>query len=136
MDISEFAHVKLGYGPSTQAILPYFPIWTELVPLYEYRCGDCQQVTSVLVRITSDSNQPACDHCESVNMVKIFSKFSFRGSWGDSLNWAPSQETMSDVNESNSVSVDNYMGRIKKEMGGQTTSDFNRERKDIKNSQP
>jgi len=26
------------------------------------------------------------------------------------------------------------MGRIKKEMGGQTTPDFNRERKDIKNS--
>ena len=41
---------------------------------------------------------------------------------------------MSDVDESNPVSVDNYMGRIKKEMGGQTTSDFNRERKDIKNS--
>ncbi|MEC9287303.1 MAG: hypothetical protein VX632_02855, partial [Chloroflexota bacterium] len=62
------------------------------------------------------------------------SKFSFRGSWGDSLNWTPSQETMRDVNESDSASIDNYMGRIKKEMGGQTTPDFNRERKDIKNS--
>ena len=104
------------------------------MPLYEYRCGDCQEVTSVLVRTTSGGNQPACDHCQSVNMEKIISKFSFRGSWGDSLNWTPSQETMRDVNESDSASIDNYMGRIKKEMGGQTTSDFNRERKDIKNS--
>ena len=104
------------------------------MPLYEYRCGDCQEVTSVLVRTTSGGNQPGCDHCQSVNMEKIISKFSFRGSWGDSLNWTPSQETMRDVNESDSASIDNYMGRIKKEMGGQTTPDFNRERKDIKNS--
>ena len=104
------------------------------MPLYEYRCGDCHEVTSVLVRTTSGGNQPACEHCESVNMEKIFSRFSFRGSWGNSLNWAPSRETMSDIDESNSASVDNYMGRIKKEMGGQTTSDFNRERKDMKNS--
>ena len=41
---------------------------------------------------------------------------------------------MSDMNENSPTSVDNYMGRIKKEMGGQTTTDFNRERKDIKNS--
>ena len=41
---------------------------------------------------------------------------------------------MRDVNESDSASIDNYLGRIKKEMGGQTTPDFNRERKDIKNS--
>ena len=82
----------------------------------------------------SGVNQPACNQCQGVNMEKIISKFSFRGSWGDSLNWAPSQETMRDVNESDPASVDNYMGRIKKEMGGQTTPDFNRERKDIKNS--
>ncbi len=104
------------------------------MPLYEYRCGDCQQVTSVLVRTSTGDQQPTCEHCQSVNMEKLISKFSFRGSWGDSLNWAPSRETMSDVNESSPASVDNYMGRVKKEMGGQTTSDFNRERKDIKNS--
>ena len=104
------------------------------MPLYEYRCGECQQVTSVLIRTASGGNQPACDYCESANTEKIFSKFSFRGSWGSSLNWSPNRETMSDVDESNPVSVDNYMGRIKKEMGGQTTSDFNRERKDIRNS--
>ena len=40
---------------------------------------------------------------------------------------------MRDLDESSPASVDNYMGRIKKEMGGQTTSDFDRERRDIKN---
>ena len=67
-------------------------------------------------------------------MQRLMSKFSFRSSWGDSLNCAPSGETMRDVDESSPTSIDSYMGRIKKEMGGQTTADFSRERKDIKNS--
>jgi len=104
------------------------------VPLYEYRCDDCQEITSVLVRTASQDTQPSCEHCQGVSLQRLISKFSFRGSWGDSLNWAPSRETMSDVDESSPASIDKYMGRVKKEMGGQTTSDFNRERKDIKNS--
>jgi hypothetical protein len=69
-----------------------------------------------------------------VNVQRLISKFSFRPSWGNSLNWVPSRETPSDVDESSGASIDKYMGRIKKEMGGQTTPDFNRERRDIKNS--
>ncbi len=107
---------------------------TKAVPLYEYRCNDCQQVTSVLVRIPSANKQPICEHCQSAKMEKLISKFSFKASWGDSLNWAPSRETTSDVDDSSGASIDKYMGRIKKEMGGQTTSDFNRERRDMKNS--
>ena len=117
----------LIYGQSSH-------IWNDQVPLYEYRCYHCKQVTSVLVRTTAADNQLACEHCASVDMEKIISKFSFRGSWGNSLNWVPSRETMSDVNDNSPASVDNYMGRIKKEMGGQTTPDFSREPKDIKNS--
>ena len=104
------------------------------MPLYEYRCGDCQEITSVLVRTASDDKQPSCEHCESVNVQRLISKFSFRPSWGNCLNWVPSRETTSDVDESSGASIDKYMGRIKKEMGGQTTPDFNRERRDIKNS--
>ena len=104
------------------------------MPLYEYRCGDCQEITSVLVRTASDDKRPPCEHCESVNVQRLISKFSFRPSWGNSLNWVPSRETTSEVDESSGASIDKYMGRIKKEMGGQTTPDFNRERRDIKNS--
>ena len=64
----------------------------------------------------------------------MVSKFSFRPSWGDSLNWTPGRETTSDIDESSPASVDSYMGRIKKEMGGQTTPEFDRERREIKDA--
>ena len=108
--------------------------WTKHLPLYEYRCSDCQEITSVLVRISSDDTQPSCEHCQSENVEKLISKFSFRASWGDSLNWVPSRESTSDLDETSGASVDKYMGRIKKEMGGQTSPEFNRERREIKDT--
>ena len=104
------------------------------MPLYEYRCDDCQKVTSVLVRTMSAEQHPTCEHCQSANMEKLISKFSFRASWGDSLNWAPSRETTGDVDDSSGASIDKHMGRIEKEMGGQTSPEFNRERREMKNS--
>tara|TARA_B100001123_G_C14870751_1_gene851867 strand:+ start:91 stop:405 length:315 start_codon:yes stop_codon:yes gene_type:complete len=104
------------------------------LPLYEYRCDDCQEVTSVLFRSWSDEKQPECEHCQSANMQRLVSKFSFRPAWGDSLNWAPSGETSRDVDESSPASIDAHMGRIKKEMGGQVTPEFNRERREMRDS--
>lgn len=104
------------------------------MPLYEYRCDDCNEITSVLVYSWSEDKELACEHCKGGNLQRLVSKFSFRGSWGDSLNWAPSRETMSDVNENSPASIDSYMGKIKKEMGGQTTPEFDRERREIKDS--
>ena len=62
------------------------------------------------------------------------SAFAFRASWGDSLNWVPSGETSRDVDESSPTSIDQHMGRIKRELGGQSTPDFDRMRREIKDS--
>jgi hypothetical protein len=67
-------------------------------------------------------------------MERLMSAFSFRASWGDSLNWVPSGETTRDVDENSPASIDQHMGRIKQEMGGQTTPDFDRMRREIKDS--
>ena len=64
-------------------------------------------------------------------MERLMSAFSFRPSWGDSLNWVPSSETARDVDENSPASIDQYMGRIKREMGGQSTPDFDRMRREI-----
>ena len=54
-----------------------------------------------------------------------------RRSWGESLNWAPSGETLTDVNEDDPASLDRFMGRVKQEMGGQVTSDFEEMRREL-----
>ena len=102
------------------------------MPIYEYRCQDCQHLNSVLVYSWSEDKERTCGRCNGGNLHRLISQFSFRPSWGDSLNWAPSGETLRDVNEDDPRSVDRFMGRIKQEMGGQVTSDFNEMRREIK----
>ena len=102
------------------------------MPVYEYRCAECNSVSSKLVYSWSSDRPVECRECGGTDMERIMSSFSFRGSWGDSLNWVPSGETARDVDENSAASVDSYMGRIKKEMGGQTTPDFDRMRREIK----
>jgi hypothetical protein len=43
---------------------------------------------------------------------------------------------MSDVDEDDPYSVDQYMGRIKDEMGGQVTSDFEDMRRELLDDPP
>jgi putative FmdB family regulatory protein len=33
------------------------------VPLYEYRCADCQQVSSVVASISELKSEVSCQHC-------------------------------------------------------------------------
>ena len=101
------------------------------MPIYEYRCEDCQQVNSVLVYSWSESKERTCSRCNGANLNRLVSQFTMRRSWGESLNWAPSGETLRDVNEDDPRSVDRFMGRIKQEMGGQVTSDFEEQRREI-----
>ena len=105
------------------------------MPIYEYRCGDCNAVSSKLVYSWSADSAVACRECGGTDMERLMSAFSFRPSWGDSLNWVPSGETARDVDENSPASIDQYMGRIKREMGGQTTSDFDQMRREIRDSQ-
>ncbi len=101
------------------------------MPIYEYRCEDCQQLSSVLVYSWSKEVDRPCKHCSGTNLNRVVSKFTMRRSWGESLNWAPSGETLRDVNEDDPRSLDRFMGRIKQEMGGQVTSDFEEMRREI-----
>lgn len=102
------------------------------MPIYEFRCGDCQAVSSRLVYSWSEDGALDCGQCGGGNLERLVSRFSFRRSWGDSLNWAPSGETLRDVDEDSPASLDRFMGRIKGEMGGQVTGDFEEMRREIR----
>ena len=101
------------------------------MPLYEYRCDDCQARNTILVYSWSKDTDRACQQCSGPNMTKLVSGFAMRRSWGDSLNWTPSGETLTDVNEDDPHSVDRFMGRIQHEMGGEVTPDFHEMRGEL-----
>lgn len=104
------------------------------MPIYEYRCGECGATSSKLVYSWTADRALECTQCGSPNLERLISAFSFRASWGDSLNWVPSGETSRDVDENSAASIDQYMGRVKREMGGQTTTDFDQMRRQIRES--
>ena len=101
------------------------------MPLYEYRCDDCQHVNTLLLYSWSTATDNTCRRCGGARLTKLVSRFTVHRSWGESLNWTPSGETMSDVDEDDPHSVDQYLGRIKDEMGGQVTPDFKEMRREL-----
>jgi putative FmdB family regulatory protein len=103
------------------------------MPLYEYRCDDCQHLDTLLVYSWSKTDNHTCSHCGGSQLTKLISRFAVRRSWGESLDWAPSGETLTDVDEDDPHSIDQFMGRIKSEMGGQVTSDFEEMRSELFN---
>jgi putative FmdB family regulatory protein len=48
------------------------------MPIYEYRCKDCETVFETFVSSISDADKVVCKKCESKNVVKQISSFSSR----------------------------------------------------------
>lgn len=46
------------------------------MPIYEYRCGDCDQVSSFFTRSISAELHPICAHCQGQNMQRRMSSFA------------------------------------------------------------
>lgn len=57
----------------------------EIVPIYEYRCGDCRKMTSVFVRSPASEKAVACEKCGSTNTSKALSRFAYHRSQSDVL---------------------------------------------------
>lgn len=46
------------------------------MPIYEYRCQHCEQVSSILVRSARTEIKPNCEHCGSKRMKRLMSRLS------------------------------------------------------------
>jgi len=50
------------------------------MPLYEYRCDDCQGITEALRTMSSADKPIACEHCGSAKTRRVQSVFAACGS--------------------------------------------------------
>lgn len=46
------------------------------MPIYEYRCESCGRITGALILRGGDEASLRCDHCRSVRLSRIFSRFA------------------------------------------------------------
>ncbi len=46
------------------------------MPIYEFRCGSCNQVSSFFTRSISSQPDPVCSHCQSRDMQRRMSSFA------------------------------------------------------------
>ncbi len=46
------------------------------MPIYEYRCGACDQVSAVFVRSANAKLRPTCEHCGSNKLKRLMSRLS------------------------------------------------------------
>lgn len=46
------------------------------MPVYEYRCQDCQRKFSTLIGMTAEADDERCPHCGSTNTGKLVSRFA------------------------------------------------------------
>ncbi|MCY4556922.1 MAG: zinc ribbon domain-containing protein [Chloroflexi bacterium] len=46
------------------------------MPIYEYRCQSCAQVSSIFFKVASAATDVNCEHCGDYGMERIMSSFS------------------------------------------------------------
>ncbi len=65
-----YRHRQKHPGPSPHRLGILTP-----VPVFEYRCRQCEKVFGTLVGMTKDSAPPECPDCKSRDLEKLVSKF-------------------------------------------------------------
>lgn len=46
------------------------------MPIYEFKCSDCQKIFSVLIGMTADTSDDPCPNCGSKKSTKLVSRVS------------------------------------------------------------
>lgn len=47
------------------------------MPMYEYRCNECGEVSEILTGVSREEPEIQCDSCQSSNLEKLISMSSF-----------------------------------------------------------
>jgi len=50
------------------------------MPIYEFRCNDCQRKVSLFVRNITASLSPECPHCGGRQLARVISRFAYHKS--------------------------------------------------------
>jgi putative FmdB family regulatory protein len=94
------------------------------MPIYEYRCTDCQRKVSVLTLRVSESVDPVCDRCGSRKLTRLMSRFALVRSEERRNDDLSDPSSLSGVDENDPKSMARWMRKMGKELGEDAGEDF------------
>ena len=94
------------------------------MPIYEYRCTDCQRKVSVLTLRVSEKVDPVCDRCGSRKLTRLMSRFALVRSEESRLDDLSDPSSLSGVDENDPKSMARWMRKMGKELGEDGGEDF------------
>ena len=97
------------------------------MPIYEYRCADCQKKVSVFFRSFSavDQERPRCPICHGTHLTKMVSKVRvLRGASSAGSEDGLDDSMLDDLNENDPRSLGRMMRRMADETGEDMGAEF------------
>lgn len=87
------------------------------MPLYEYRCLDCQKRSTLLVLSLTNPTPPSCTHCRSLRLERLLSRFASPKSEEARLESLTDPNALAGLDESDPESMARFMKKMGDEIG-------------------
>ena len=94
------------------------------MPIYEYRCSNCQRRSSVLVRSYSAPEEVTCQHCGKEGASRVFSTFAILRSEERRLEDLEDMSRYGELDESDPRSAARLMRQMGREVGEDMGPEF------------
>lgn len=87
------------------------------MPIYEYRCLDCQRRVSIFFRRMGADEGATCPRCGSPRLERLYSRFAMVRSEEDRLERLADPSNFGDLDENDPKSLARFMRRMTQELG-------------------
>ncbi len=96
------------------------------MPIYEYRCHQCQRRVSLLWRSMSAAteSQPVCPRCGSTQLSRLISKVAVLRSEESRMDNLADPSSLGDLDENDPKSLARWMRKMSGEMGEDLGDEF------------
>ena len=94
------------------------------MPLYEYRCLDCHNRSTILVLSLTNHAPATCSHCLSPRVERLLSRFASPKSEAARLEALAEPDHLAGLDENNPQSMARFMKKMGDEMGADLGSDL------------
>jgi len=95
------------------------------MPLYEYRCQNCQKRFPYLVGVVADNPDPACPKCHSTDLQKLMSRVGRLRSEDEFLDSLADPTTMGDLDDPKQMRQ--WARKMGRELGSEMGEDLSEE---------